>query len=110
MGIKPFLIFLDEWRAPPSTSWTIARSVDEAIALVETFGYPDEVSFAPNFCGPGAVAFAEWLVAHDRKTAAMPTYFRHRTHAIATPASRQAKSILEDHMRMKKLRRPAFAD
>ena len=37
-------LFLDQERFPPEASWLIARSVDEAMALIGRHGYPAEMS------------------------------------------------------------------
>ncbi len=60
-------LFVDDERDPPrdGRDWTVARSVEEAVALVGARGLPRFISFDHDL-GEGGTGqdFARWLVEH----------------------------------------------
>lgn len=61
-----YRLFLDDERFPPDDgAWLIARTVDEARAIVEANGIPAFISFDHDLGpGPNAMQFAHWLADH----------------------------------------------
>lgn len=85
-----------EWRedrglspTPPDTAslgaWKIARSVEEALALLDEYGLPTFVSFDHDLCDerPGytGLKVAEEIVARDMVTGALPENFAYEVHS-----------------------------
>ena len=65
--IYPYSLFLDDLRDPPSyttDNWIAARSYDEAIAIIELYGMPANISFDHDLgdCVPTGHDFAKKLV------------------------------------------------
>lgn len=40
-----FKLFLDDVRDPSDDTWHVARTVDDAVAMIEFFGFPREIAF-----------------------------------------------------------------
>jgi hypothetical protein len=51
MATGNYRLFIDDLRDPVSSSWAIARTSAEAIALLETRGCPGEISFDHDLGG-----------------------------------------------------------
>lgn len=91
-------LFLDDERNPSdvywmkvdygSYTWKIARSVDEAISLIEKYGFPDSMSLdhdlGDNF--PTGYDFVKWVVNEDMDNPIMnedaPEVFYHTQNPI----------------------------
>lgn len=44
MGNHELKIFIDDERDPPDQTWMLARTNEEAVRLIDEFGYPSELS------------------------------------------------------------------
>lgn len=64
VGIKPsYKLFIDDERFPVTNDWVIARSSDEAIAMVTMHGMPTEISFDHDLGGDDTSRlFIMWMV------------------------------------------------
>jgi hypothetical protein len=50
-GHQPYKLFIDDLREPVSSSWKVARTSAQAIALLEAQGCPVEISFDHDLGG-----------------------------------------------------------
>jgi hypothetical protein len=74
---------------PPDTAflgaWKIARSVDEAIELLDTFGLPTFVSFDHDLCDLRpeytGLKVADEIVARDMVSGSLPENFAYEVHS-----------------------------
>ena len=93
-------LFLDDERFPVSSDWIIVRSVEDAIAWVQTNGFPDFVSF-DNDLGEGrreGWEFARWLVDNDLDTGSMPDSFDFYPHTQNPVARDRIEGILRQYL------------
>lgn len=97
-------LFLDDIRPAPDATWTIARSYDEAVAIVDAYGFPDTVSFDHDLGEDTmtGVSFARFLVDLDLDKATMPASFTYTVHS-ANPVGRDnIVGLLDRYLRWKK--------
>ena len=95
-----YRLFLDDERDPPDGDWVIARSVADAIAIVEKHGFPVLVSF-DNDLGHGEPEgrdFAKWLMGRDLSKGGMPADFTWYAHTQNPPARDAINGLLEEYM------------
>lgn len=60
---EAYRLFIDDVREPPDGTWTVARSSDEALKLVEDKGMPKIISFDHDLGGDDtSMAFLKKLV------------------------------------------------
>lgn len=86
-------LFLDDLRDPVDRECVIARSYDEAVALILERGMPMDISF-DNDLGPSPAKegrdLAKWLVEADLDgVIAIPAGFTFHVHS-ANPVAREA--------------------
>ena len=98
-------LFLDDIRNPPDCSWVVARSYNEAIALVEQHGFPQEVSFDHDLglvdCPLTGFSFAKYLVNLDIDTATMPENFFFTVHSANPVGAANILGLLEGYGKFK---------
>lgn len=97
-------LFLDDIRPAPDATWTIARTYDEAVAIVDVHGFPDTVSFDHDLGDDimTGVSFARFLVDLDLDKATMPASFTYTVHS-ANPVGRDnIVGLLDRYLRWKK--------
>jgi len=102
-----------EWREdrglspiPPDTAflgpWKIARSVEEAFALLDGFGLPTYVSFDHDLCDerPGytGLKVAEEIVARDMVTGALPENFAYEVHSWNPNGGARIVGLLQSYL------------
>lgn len=69
MTCHPYRLFIDDLRDPASSSWKVARTSSEAIALLETCGCPYEISFDHDLGGNDtAMVVVKRLIEMDLDT------------------------------------------
>lgn len=108
-------LFLDDIRQSPDDTWTIARSYDTAVSIVESHGFPDIVSFDHDLGDDEktGATFARFLVdldldkgvmpgrAPSEPLAVMPAGFAYMVHS-ANPVGRDnIVGLLDRYMRWK---------
>lgn len=100
-SVPKYKIFLDDIRDPPDSSWTVARSYDAAVALLEQ-GWPEMISFDHDL-GEDRTGFdfAKYLVELDLDSGTMPVNFQFQVHS-ANPIGRQnIEGLLDGYIRWK---------
>lgn len=83
-------LFIDDVRNSPDTTWTIARSSNEAIILVEANGVPDVISFDHDLGEDDtSMIFINWFIENvlDKKLH-IPHNFSFIVHS-ANPVGRE---------------------
>lgn len=96
-GLSPF---------PPDTSslgnWKIARSYDEAVALMDEFGLPEFVSFDHDLCDetPGKDGFgvAKEIVSRDMRSRSLSKTFFFEVHSWNPIGAKNISSYLESYL------------
>jgi len=76
-------LYLDDIRTPPREGWVIARDFEEAVAIVESRGLPDFISFDHDL-GEGLTGydFAKWLVELAMRTKSTISFFVHSANPV----------------------------
>lgn len=86
--------------------WKIARTVDEALALIDEHGYPEIISFDHDL-GKDPVTgeklatgkdFANALVRRDMDVADMPADFRYLVHSMNCVGSENIRGLFENYL------------
>ena len=100
-----YALFLDDERFPPERSqfdWKIARSMDEAVALVNRVGAPGFVSFDHDLGDgvPTGKDFANWLVERDldAKGRFLPADFAWTVHSMNPIGSANIASLMTSYL------------
>jgi hypothetical protein len=112
-------LMIDDERDPPNVhreisplqvyladDWLIARTVDEAIALLAEHGYPELISFdhdlgtdpATGEKLPTGMDFAKHLVRRDMDVADMPADFAYLVHSMNGPGGDNIDLLLADYL------------
>lgn len=95
-------LFLDDLRFPLKPTWTIARSYDEAVRLVEQYGFPSKVSFDHDLGdGPTGCDFAHYLINLDLDKGLMPEHFSFRVHSANPIGAANIEGLLSGYLRWK---------
>lgn len=59
-------LFIDDLRSPPDQSWAVARSSEQAIRAMQSFGCPRMISFDHDLGGDDtAMKVVHWMVEKD---------------------------------------------
>jgi hypothetical protein len=114
-------LFLDDERIPrdvnwiridKSAPWEIVRSYDEAVAWVQTNGFPDIISFDHdlgdshyygNFSdGKTGYDFAKWLIEHDMNTNTMPDDFIFTVHSMNPAGAENIRRYIFNYLNNKR--------
>lgn len=95
-------LFLDDERFPPADDnvWFIVRNYDEAVDFVETYGFPDFISFDHDL-GPDektGADFAHYLVNRDLDNEDMPEGFTFYVHSQNPIGKTNIESLLNNYM------------
>lgn len=98
-------LFLDDERFPVSTAATIARTTDEAIALVMSADLLVHVSFDHDL-GDGAPTgfdFAKWLVERDMDLNGMllTSKFSYYVHSANPVGAANIRGLLDNYLTFK---------
>lgn len=99
-------IFLDDERMPAGAFMSdcmIARTYDEAVALVKQHGFPEFVSFDHDL-GERKTGydFAKYLVDLDLETNTMPSDFWFYVHSQNPIGARSIMQYLDSYLKMKR--------
>ena len=124
-------LFLDDVRIPDQVTWVrigtgpayhesrgapweIVRSYDEAVAWVQTNGFPNVITFDHdlgddhyygNFDdGKTGYDFAKWLIEYDMDTNTMPENFTFTVHSMNPTGAENIRRILYNYILFKKTR------
>jgi len=118
-----YRLFLDDERTPAQVyehiardpayleEWVVARSVAEAIRVVEERGWPDTVSFdhdlgrKPDGTEDKGIAFARYLVERDHDNWDMPDGFTFRVHSRNPVGGPNIRGLMENWIREREDRR-----
>lgn len=113
-------LFLDDIRFPPkkknfwaalkslffkeNDNFVIARSVDEAVAIVTKNGFPDYISFDHDLGENSKTGhdFAKWLVNYDLDTGLMPENFSYYIHSANPVGAENIKGLLDQYLEYKR--------
>lgn len=101
-------IYLDDKRDPPSEiAWShiVVRSYEEAVQLVENFGYPEEISFDHDLgTEKTGLDFAHYLVDLDLDTGAMPDNFTYKIHSANPVGRANIEGLMEGYLAFRRTR------
>lgn len=101
----PYRLFLDDIRDPPRDGgeWVIARSFEEAVAIVTEHGYPTFISFDHDLGDnvPTGKDFANWLVELDLAEGSMPDDFGFYVHSANPTGAENIRGHLEQYVRIR---------
>ena len=93
-------LYLDDLRDPPDQTWTVARSYEEAVALVAEHGFPEHVSFDHDLGGEQTgLDFAHYLVRLYLDEGTMPANFGFDVHSANVPGSENIEGLLTRYLR-----------
>jgi hypothetical protein len=90
MKDRPYKLYIDDLRDPPSPCWEIARTSAQAIALLETRGCPSMISFDHDLGGDDtAMVVVKRLIKMDLDAGGrfIPGHFTFTVHS-ANPVGR----------------------
>lgn len=104
-------LFIDDERFPKSTdyNWVIARSMEEAVKLIEQHGCPTMISFDHDLgCDsqevplPTGYDFAHWLVNSDLDgKITLPEGFKFNVHSANPQGAANIQALLDRYLRFK---------
>lgn len=95
-------LFLDDLRNPPTLTWCVARSYEEAVTLVQKHGFPEHVSFDHDLGdGPTGMDFAHYLIAIDLDHGIMPKNFTYTVHSANPIGAENIATLLDRYIRWK---------
>lgn len=103
-------LFLDDERHPPRRNdkdWCVARSMDEAIHLIEELGVPDTISFDHDLGShngqplPSGMDFAKWLVQYDLDNNILDEKFAFTVHSMNSVGATNIQSYMDSYLRSK---------
>jgi len=91
-----YKLFLDDDRDPPDKTWVVARSVAKAQKLIQTRGWPSEVSFDENlgYRQPTGSDFAQWLHDRHRSGDQCPESLEYHTHSSSLLGRIKTESVM----------------
>ncbi len=96
-------LFLDDIRQPPDDTWTVARSYEEGMSLVQQYGFPAEVSFDHDLgTGPTGMNFAHYLIALDLDDNTMPSNFKYTVHSANPIGAKNIEALLDQYIQWKR--------
>lgn len=105
-------LFIDDERIPKTTdrTWVIARSVEEAISLIEAHGCPNYISFDHDLgCNSNqeplstGYDFAHWLVKMDMDNKyPFPENFSFFVHSANPQGAANIQGLLDRYLKFKK--------
>lgn len=102
-----YKLFLDDVRNPDwvhphdPDGWTVCRNMDEAVATVNSQGWPRMISFDHDLGHniPTGHDFAKWLVELDLNTAGMPQDFDFVVHSANPVGAENIRILLSNYLR-----------
>lgn len=98
-------IYLDDIRDLPDETWTLARTYQEAVQLVEQYGFPDEVSFDHDLglmdYPLTGMDFAHFLIDLDLDSGSMPGHFSFKVHSANPTGAENIRSLMAGYMRFR---------
>lgn len=95
-------LFLDDYREPPDSgiNWTIARTGEEAVAMIQAQGCPQFVSFDHDL-GEGMTGydFAKWIINEAvEERVSIPEDFKFRVHSANPVGARNIQQLLDHYL------------
>ncbi|MCS4089880.1 cyclic-phosphate processing receiver domain-containing protein [Rhizobium sp. BK176] len=82
--------------------WVLARSADEAIAIVEELGMPSFISFDHDLGdGKDAIAVAHWLIERDMDGAPFPADFAFEVHSGNPIGRANIRGLIDNYLEFK---------
>jgi hypothetical protein len=83
--------------------WVLARSADEAIAVVEELGMPSFISFDHDLGdGKDAIAVAHWLIERDMDGVAFPSDFAFEVHSGNPIGRANIRGLIDNYLAFKR--------
>lgn len=105
-------LFLDDirepswvYKDPPFKQWVVARNYDEAVNIVEKYGFPNLVSLDHDLGDSGTKSgmdFAKYLVARDLDYHDMPENFEYLIHSSNPAGAANIRGLLDSYAKYKK--------
>jgi hypothetical protein len=109
------------WHESRGAPWEIVRSFKEAVAWVQTNGFPDVISFDHDlgyeecYIGTTGIAvvtsakeeksgldFAKWLINYDMDTNSMPENFSYTVHSQNPVGVKNIRALLDNYIHFKR--------
>lgn len=92
------------YKAPNGGEWVIARDYNEAVSLVETFGFPLYVSFDHDLGIVDGVElngydFAKYLCERDMDFGGMPEQFTFFVHSGNPTGAKNIQMYLDNYLK-----------
>lgn len=106
----PWKLYLDDIRIPKDSTYKIARTVEEAQQLIETYGVPEHISFDHDLgvddmdnLLPNGYDFAKWLVEMDMDgMITLPKKFTFEVHSQNPVGAENIRRYLSNYLQLKK--------
>lgn len=105
-----YALFLDDERFPKTTKeFIIARTFDQAVAIVEEKGVPNYISFDHDLgyipdttdIAKTGYDFAKWLVDYDIMYNKIPTDFSYNVHSANPVGAKNISGYLDGYLSYK---------
>jgi hypothetical protein len=106
----PWKLYLDDIRTPKDSAYIIARTVEEAQQLIETYGVPEHISFDHDLglddmdnLLPTGYDMAKWLVEKDMDGfLQIPGNFAFSVHSQNPVGAENIQGLLNGYLRHKR--------
>ena len=101
MKLNSYKLFLDDVRQPKRGTWSLARSFEEALDIVDEKGMPNIISFDHDL-GEGKTGddFAKWLIEqHLNGDLTFPERFEFIVHSANPVGKKNIESRLNNFLK-----------
>jgi hypothetical protein len=114
MNNRKIYLFLDDERDPRThfsdgdyfreLDWKIAKSYDEAVKVVEEFGFPT-IAHLDHDIGPGKTGedFLKWLIGYGEDHRCIPNDFQVFVHSANYDGARNMRAYYRSYLKSKTL-------
>jgi hypothetical protein len=103
--LQKYKLFIDDERFPPddSTSWLIARSMDEVQAIFQSHGAPSFISFDHDLGDkvPSGHDITKWIVEQDMDHNILPDDFHFYVHSQNPVGVQNIEGYLNGYLKQK---------
>lgn len=98
-----YKLFLDDIRFPKEEGWIIARTYDEAVAIVKLLGIPQNISFDHDLGLDSLTGydFAKFLVEYDMTYNEIDKTFTFYVHSANPVGAENIRKLLDNYVQFK---------
>lgn len=96
-------LYLDDIRYPKDSSFVVARSVSEAIQMINDKGFPNYISFDHDLGEneESGYDFAKWIINYDIDYNVIDPTFSYNVHSANPVGAKNINFVLNNYLKFK---------